>query len=186
MRANCPFARHLVSLCVQQSFLRIGCCLALLVGLYLNVLAQDFAKTSGVQVTTAIAAKPEAVWALLLKFDDYPQWNPFIQSVEGDVKKGKRLHIHISGKTKDYDFKAKVLELNENQAFAWGGSALFFFKARHYFRIEPQGDGTTKLVQGEAWKGWFGKSYGKKVYQEAAENFSRMNLKMKEILEDSH
>lgn len=93
------------------------------------------------------------------------------------------MHIHIDGKEKDYDFKAKVLEMKPDSAFAWGGGALFFFKARHYFKLEDIGEGKIKLTQGESWRGWFGKSYGKKVYQEAAENFERMNLKLKEMAE---
>jgi hypothetical protein len=88
----------------------------------------------------------------------------------------------VKGKEKDYDFHAKVLEIKENATFAWGGSALFFFKARHYFQIESLPNGGVKLIQGEAWGGLFGKSYGKKVYQEAAENFERMNQKVMELM----
>jgi hypothetical protein len=144
---------------------------------------QTFAKPNGVQMETMIAAEPSEIWAILLRFEDYPNWNPYITSIEGKAEKGKRLHIHIDGKEKDYDFKAKVLEMNPDSAFAWGGGALFFFKARHYFRLEQIAPGQTKFTQGESWRGLFGKSYGKKVYQEAAANFERMNLKLKELVE---
>ncbi len=145
--------------------------------------AQTFAGPRGVQVETVMHADAQALWTVLLDFAEYPSWNPYIRSIEGIAKKGKKLHIQIDGKEKDYDFKAKVLELEENQRFAWGGSALFFFKARHYFRIEPLGNGQVKFTQGEAWGGLFGKSYGKKVYEEAAVNFEKMNAKMALMLE---
>jgi hypothetical protein len=147
--------------------------------------AQSFTKPNGVQVETIIQADAAAVWAILLRFEDYPNWNPYITKIEGKAEKGKRLHIHIDGKEKDYDFKAKVLEMKPDSAFAWGGGALFFFKARHYFKLEDIGEGKIKFTQGESWRGWFGKSYGKKVYQEAATNFERMNLKLKEMVEES-
>ena len=145
--------------------------------------AQSYAKPNGVQVETIIEADGAKVWAILLRFEDYPNWNPYITKIEGKAEKGKRLHIQIDGKEKDYDFKAKVLEMRPDSAFACGVGALFFFKARHYFILEYIGEGRFKFTQGESWRGLFGKSYGKKVYQEADENFQRMNLKLKEMAE---
>ena len=157
--------------------------LVMALGLCGGMQAQTFAGPRGVQVESVMRTDAQALWTLLLDFADYPNWNPYIRSIQGMAKKGKKLHIQIDGKEKDYDFKAKVLELEENQRFAWGGSALFFFKARHYFRIEPLGGGQVKFTQGEAWGGLFGKSYGKKVYEEAAVNFEKMNAKMALMLE---
>ena len=31
-----------------------------------------------------IAAPPTAVWAILMDFDRYPEWNPFIVKISGD------------------------------------------------------------------------------------------------------
>jgi hypothetical protein len=151
----------------------IGCLLCL-GGMHAT--AQTFSSPRGVQVQTTIHASAAEVWAMLLDFQKYPTWNPYIRSIEGEAKQGKRLHIVIDGKEKVYDFKAKVLEVKPDRAFAWGGGALFFFKARHYFRIEPMPDSTVLFTQGEAWGGLFGKSYGKKVYQEAIANFDKMNV----------
>ncbi len=33
-----------------------------------------------------ISASPEKVWAILNDFGNYPNWNPFITSLTGDVK----------------------------------------------------------------------------------------------------
>lgn len=147
------------------------------------LLAQNKVSPRGVRIETEMRAYPEEVWEMLMDFAAYPDWNPYIRSIDGFAQKGKRLHIVIDGKEKTYDFKAKVLELAPQKAFAWGGSALFFFKARHYFEIVPLEDGQLKFIQGESWGGLFGKSYGKKVYEEAAVNFEKMNAVMAEKLQ---
>ena len=145
--------------------------------------AQNKVSPQGVRIEAEMQANPEEVWEMLLEFDAYPDWNPYIRSIDGVAEKGKRLHIVIDGKEKTYDFKAKVLELVPQHAFAWGGSALFFFKARHYFEIIPMENGQLRFIQGESWGGLFGKSYGKKVYEEAAVNFEKMNKVMAEKLQ---
>jgi hypothetical protein len=138
--------------------------------------AQSFAGPKGVQVVTVLEGNVQAIWTKLLDFEAYPAWNPYIKLIEGSAAKGRRLHIIVKGKEKDYDFKAKVLDCQPNKSFAWGGSALFFFKARHYFMLEDIGNGQLKFTQGEQWGGLFGKSYGKGVYEEAQENFQKMNV----------
>ncbi len=42
-----------------------------------------------------IAATPEQVWSILTDFSAYPQWNPFIRSINGTVKTGERLTAFI-------------------------------------------------------------------------------------------
>jgi hypothetical protein len=80
-------------------------------------------------------------------------------------------------------FKAKVLELKPNDTFSWRGSVGFIFRAKHYFILIPIDEHHTKMIQGEYWKGLFGKSYGKKIYKSVFEKFDTMNVKMKELLE---
>ena len=40
-----------------------------------------------------IGANPEAVWSILADFDAYPQWNPFLRSIEGELRKGSLLEL---------------------------------------------------------------------------------------------
>ena len=36
---------------------------------------------------------PEAVWAVLMDFSKYPEWNPFILSIEGPAEVGAKLNV---------------------------------------------------------------------------------------------
>ena len=104
----------------------------------------------------AIAATPERVWAVLMDFGSYPSWNPFIQSIAGDVRVGGSLVVRIvppggSGMT----FKPIVTELREPAVLEWLGHLIVpgIFDGRHRFELTPQSDGTTSLRQSEEFRG---------------------------------
>jgi uncharacterized protein YndB with AHSA1/START domain len=42
-----------------------------------------------------INASAEKVWRMLIDFDAYPLWNPFIRSIEGRLEPSARLNILI-------------------------------------------------------------------------------------------
>jgi hypothetical protein len=42
-----------------------------------------------------IDASPEDVWQVLTDFDAYPEWNPFIRSIQGNPEVGSRLSVRI-------------------------------------------------------------------------------------------
>jgi hypothetical protein len=42
-----------------------------------------------------IGAPPERVWQVLTDFGAYPEWNPFIRSIEGEPRVGSRLKVRI-------------------------------------------------------------------------------------------
>ena len=162
-------------------------CVLTLLGLFLSITlvkAQTYCTLQEVRTEVLIYAPIDSVWNKLMAVKDYPQWNPFIQSISGTIKLHRYLKIQLQiDDSTQKEFKVKVLELKPNTRFAWGGSVLFFFKAKHYFYLEAQSPTATKLVQGEYWKGWFGKKYGQQVYRSAYANFTKMNIKLKLLLE---
>src|SRR5207245_600607 len=44
---------------------------------------------------TEIDAPVERVWQVLMDFDSYPRWNPFIRSIRGTPEVGSRLEVEI-------------------------------------------------------------------------------------------
>jgi uncharacterized protein YndB with AHSA1/START domain len=46
-----------------------------------------------------IDARPEEVWHVLMDFRSYPEWNPFIVSIEGEARPGARLKVRIAPPT---------------------------------------------------------------------------------------
>src|SRR6185503_17872700 len=89
--------------------------------------------TSEVRTQITINADPEAIWHILLDVKKYPSWNPYIYEIAGTIKKGSFVKFRMKDGNGERKFKAQILDLKPNDTWAWGGSLLFFFKARHYF-----------------------------------------------------
>lgn len=69
-----------------------------------------------------ISASPDKVWKVLTNFCGYPNWNPFLRWVDGDVAVNNKIAMRIeppgaSGMT----FKPVVLKYDENKEFRWLG-----------------------------------------------------------------
>jgi len=72
-----------------------------------------------------IAATPERVWSILTDLVAYPDWNPFIRSINGHIETGKKLTVSIQpvgGRA--MTFRPTVLRAEPNTGCA--GSGIFF------------------------------------------------------------
>ena len=70
----------------------------------------------------AIAASPEQVWDVLIDFDAYPEWNPFITSIAGLAQPGERLAVALTlagGRT--INMRPRVQDVEPARRFAWLG-----------------------------------------------------------------
>ena len=69
-----------------------------------------------------IDAAPSLVRDVLMDFENYFKWNPFVISIKGKAEVGSYLEnkIKMSDK-KSMDFKPEVLVVDENKEFRWKG-----------------------------------------------------------------
>jgi hypothetical protein len=103
-----------------------------------------------------IESTPEHVWSILSNFLEYPQWNPFIRSVQGSVEKGQQLTISVQlRRERTVTARPTVLTAKPNQELRW--IAHYFlpgvFDSEHYFQILPLSPDRVKFVHGEKWLG---------------------------------
>ena len=69
-----------------------------------------------------IHASTEKVWSILNDFKNYPNWNPFIKSINGEVKVGNTITVRIEPpQSKGMTFKPKVLSNEYNKELSWLG-----------------------------------------------------------------
>ena len=123
------------------------------------------------------------VWDVLMNFNNYPKWNPFITSISGEPKLGRRLTVSIKppgGKV--MTFKPRVLAFETNKELRWLGHLLFtgFFDGEHKFELIDNGNGTTTFKQSEKFKGMF---VGLLNLENTQKGFEAMNEKLKEMAE---
>ncbi|MDY3521957.1 SRPBCC domain-containing protein [Riemerella anatipestifer] len=130
-----------------------------------------------------INATPEKVWSILTNFDNYPNWNPFIKSIKGEVKIGNKIKVSIQPpNSKEMTFKPRVLAFETNKELRWIGHLLFkgLFDGEHKFELIDNGNGTTTFKQSEKFKGIF---VGLLNLENTKKGFEAMNKKLKELAE---
>ncbi len=135
---------------------------------------------------TEIKALPEKIWDILMDFDKYPEWNPFIKEIEGNMEVGHRLKALIAAPGgKAMTFKPKVLKVEPNREFRWLGHLLFpgVFDGEHIFQIEPTANGTVRFIHREKLGGLLVPMFWKKLDKDTRAGFNQMNEALKKRAE---
>jgi hypothetical protein len=146
--------------------------------------AQSVCTYKEIETEVYIAASCQEVWNMLIQVENYKNWHPYITEISGELFLGNRIKVSaINTDSSTQTFSAYILELQPGEQLAWGGSLGFLFSAKHYFILEPADNNSTHFIQGEYWRGWFGRAYGKRIYEETCFKFELMNQRMKEMLE---
>jgi hypothetical protein len=92
-----------------------------------------------IETSIDIDADTGVVWRLLMDFSAYPNWNPFIHSIEGKPKEGERLSVMIQPPGQSpMRFRPRVQSVQQQHAFSWLGYLLIpgLFDGSHEFRLE--------------------------------------------------
>jgi len=124
-------------------------------GMIASSLARYRSLVREVRAETAIDAPPAVVWRVLTDFASYPDWNPFIRSIEGKPWVGTRLSVDIRPPgRRSMRFRPMVLRVAKDRELRWIGRVLVagLFDGEHRFTIIPEGDGS-RFVQAEVFTG---------------------------------
>lgn len=136
----------------------------------------------------AIPAPPERVWAVLLDFARYPEWNPFVRSIEGLPTEGSALKvtIHPPG-SKAMTFRPIVLRHDVAREFRWKGKLLFpgLFDGEHYYSLTRAADDSTLFTHGEIFDGLLAPLLRSTLEKGTRAGFEAMNVALKHRLETS-
>jgi hypothetical protein len=103
-----------------------------------------------------IDAPADAVWRELADSHAYPDWNPFVTRMEGELEEGARLRVEIEPPGgRSMTFRPTVLAARPGRELRWLGRLLVrgLFDGEHSFEIEPLGPGRSRLTQSERFSG---------------------------------
>ncbi len=129
-----------------------------------------------------ISAPAERVWQVLTDFTAYPEWNPFIRRVEGEVRAGARLRVFIQPSGgKALSFRPTVLLVEPGWEFRWLGHLWVpgLFDGEHSFTIEPLGGNLVRFIQRERFGGVLLPLLRKVLDQDTRRGFEEMNRALK-------
>lgn len=133
-----------------------------------------------------INATTEKVWTILTSFNYYPNWNPFIKSIKGEVKVGNKITVRIEPPgAKGMTFKPKIITFETNKKLSWLGHLLFsgLFDGEHKFELINNGNGTTTFRQIEKFEGILVPLFKKQLDNNTTKGFEEMNKKLKVLAE---
>jgi len=129
-----------------------------------------------------IQAPPATIWRILIDFRDYPAWNPFIRSIEGEARAGARLRIRIEppGRSR-MTFRPRVLAAEPERELRWLGHLLIpgLFDGEHSLRLEAQAPAACILHHTERFSGLLVPLFGLGMLDATRQGFEAMNAALK-------
>jgi hypothetical protein len=104
----------------------------------------------------AIVAPPARVWDVIADFSHYPDWNPFILEVIGEVRPGASVRYRFEfPKGMRIWAVASIVRFEPGKELLWSAHFLarILLNGDHHFRVLPSGDGGTVFEHGEVFSG---------------------------------
>lgn len=109
-----------------------------------------------IRTSIDIEAPASRVWAILMAFPAYSDWNPFIRQVSGSAIVGRKLHvtIHPEG-AQAMSFAPQVLTCVPERVFRWRGQVLIrgLFDGEHSFELKESSVNSCRFVHEEEFSG---------------------------------
>ena len=134
-----------------------------------------------------IDATPEAIWRILADFARFPEWNPFIREIEGEMKEGSRLRVRLEPPGgKGMTFRPVVKRVEINREFRWLGNLIVpgLLDGEHIFEILPADTGKTRFIQRESFRGLLVPLFWKSLEESTKQGFMEMNTALKVLAEE--
>ena len=135
-----------------------------------------------------IHAPEEKIWKILTNFSAYPEWNPFIRSLTGEVKEGGKFKVVIQPPDSGaMTFKPTCLKFSPAKELIWLGHLGIpgLFDGEHIFELSKTSTGKTLFIQRENFKGILVPLFWKQLNTKTRRGFELMNEKLKELAEKS-
>ena len=103
------------------------------------------------RVEVKIQSSPDRVWILLTNAKDFPRWNSTVTTIDGEIRDGQRIRIHVPGT--DRTFTPVISNVVPDAHMTRTGGFAPLFKGVRTFELTPQRDGSTTFVMQERFSG---------------------------------
>lgn len=133
-----------------------------------------------------IAAPARVVWGILLDFEHYPEWNPFVKEISGTARVGSRLDITVQPPGgRRMSFEPTVLVADAPRELRWLGRVGLprIFDGEHSFVLEERGEERVSLTHSECFRGILVPLLWKGLDTDTRAGFEQMNRALKQRAE---
>ena len=121
------------------------------------------------------------MWAVLADTAAYPEWNPFLRRLSGELREGAKLEVEIAPPgARAMTFKPTVLAADEGRELRWLGRLIAprVFDGEHRLRLEGLPGGGTRFTQSERFRGLLVRLFGGTL-EKTRLGFEQMNNALK-------
>lgn len=100
-----------------------------------------------------IKASPEEVWSVLTNTNEYPEWNPVMELLSGEVKTGEKvIYKFTQAPGKSYEIAANIAVVAPNKTLNQKGGIPLILSFDHKYTLHAEED-QTRLIIHEDYKG---------------------------------
>jgi hypothetical protein len=103
------------------------------------------------RVETEIHATADVVWKLLTDAKGFSRWNSTVSGIEGTIREGERIRIHVPGTKRT--FNPKVSGVLVNRSMTWSDGIASIFKGSRTFELKKGDNGATDFIMEERFSG---------------------------------
>lgn len=141
-------------------------------------------RSNDLRAEIEVDATPAEVWAILMDFDAFGAWNPFLTSIEGGSEIGDRLAVRLDPPgRRGITMHPRVTDRVPGRTFAWLGvlGVPHLFDGAHRFELEPIDDGRrTRFIQSERFRGALVPVLRRSILPATLRGFEAMNRALAE------
>ena len=103
------------------------------------------------RVNVNVRASAARIWALLTDAQAYPRWNSTVARIEGEIREGATLRVHVPGT--DRTFTPRVSNMVDCERMTWTGGFMPVFKGVRTFELRSNGDNSVEFIMAERFSG---------------------------------
>lgn len=103
-----------------------------------------------------INAPRERVWRTFSDTARWPEWNPFVTSFQGELKRGEKVRVRLEPPNgRGMTFKPTIVAIEPDEELRWLGRLLIpgLFDGEHRFRLQAIDEQRTRFLQSEEFSG---------------------------------
>lgn len=102
-------------------------------------------------VEISVHARAASVWRILSDAESFPRWSSTVTLIEGHIRDGERLRLHVPGTERTFTPRVRVLK--ENECMTWTGGFAPLFLGVRTFMLTRRPDDTTDFTMRERFSG---------------------------------
>jgi hypothetical protein len=133
-----------------------------------------------------IRSSPDRIWEILTDLSRYPEWNPFIRSIRGDLVPGGHVIAELwPPGSAGMIIRPVLIRVDPARELRWRGHLFLhgLFDGEHIFEIRPLDNQSSLFIQREIFSGLLLPLFEGMLKGGTARGFADMNVALKERAE---